>query len=114
MAFFSPEKLKRKKIQVDHSETSANSPEVQKRLERIEENYEQLDTILAELELKMQSDDRLRAIDQSSAADFHETFGIKQKRKWRSPKKKKKKRSSVRASSKRRSATKSANPKKPR
>lgn len=87
MAFFSPGKLKPRKIEVDQSAISCDSPEVQKRLDRIESNYEQLDTILANLEAKMASDERLKAIDESSAADFEQTFGVKRKRKWKPAKK---------------------------
>ena len=101
MAFFTPNKLKRQKIDVDESGISCNSPEVQKRLNRIEENYLELNTILAELETKIQSDERLKAIDDANV-DFEQTFGIKKKRKWKTAKKKTKPRRS------------SANPKKPR
>ena len=108
MTFFSREKLKRKKIEVDHSQISCDSKEVQTRLARIENNYEQLDSILADLEAKMASDDRLRAIDESNADDFEQTFGIRRKRKWRPAKAKKKK--SKKASAK----SPSSNPRKPR
>ena len=117
MAFFSPEKLKRKKIEVDNSTITSLSPEVKKRLDRIEGNYQQLDEILAELESKMASDDRLKAIDESSAEDFEATFGVKRKRKWRTPKPKSKRRKSRNASAALKTANKStasADPKKPR
>lgn len=102
MAFFSSEKLKPRKIEVDQSHANCDSPEVQKRLERIEKNYQQLDDILAELESKMESDDRLRAIDEANADDFEAEFGIRRKRKWKST-------GGRRAKTKR-----SANPRKPR
>jgi len=108
MTFFGPEKLKHKKILIDQSGVSSDSPEVEKRLSRIEANYQQLDAILAELELKMASDERLRAIDESNADDFEATFGVKRKRKWRPAKP-----ISKRAQTKRR-PTKSVDPKKPR
>lgn len=117
MAFFSPEKLKRKSIEIDHSEISSLSPEVQKRLERIEGNYQELEAILAELESKMASDDRLKAIDQSSAEDFEATFGVKRKRKWRTPKPKSKRRKSKKRATSLKAGkvtAKSADPKKPR
>ena len=116
MAFFSPEKLKRKSIEIDHSEISSSSPEVQKRLDRIEGNYQQLDEILAELESKMAADDRLQAIDQSSAEDFEATFGVKRKRKWRTPKPKSKRRKSKKgaANLEASKASGSSDPKKPR
>ncbi|MDG1875412.1 MAG: hypothetical protein P8J27_15975 [Mariniblastus sp.] len=108
MAFFSREKLKPKKILVERSGVSSNSPEVQKRLSRIENNYQELDAILAELELKMANDDRLRAINEFDAEEFEATFGVKRKRKWR-PDKPKSKRASVN-----RRRIMSADPKKPR
>jgi len=117
MAFFSPEKLKRKKIEVDDSAINSLSPEVQKRLDRIEGNYKQLDEILAELESKMASDDRLKAIDQASPEDFEATFGVKKKRKWRAPKPKSKRRRSKKAATGLKSSvttSQSADPKKPR
>ena len=114
MAFFSPEKLKRKKIEVDNSAINSLSPKVHKRLERIEVNYQQLDQILAELELKMASDERLQAIDQSNAEDFEATFGVKRKRKWRTPKPKSKRRKSKKASASLKANVSSVDPKKPR
>lgn len=111
MAFFTPEKLKRRKIVVDESAISCDSVEVKNRLNRIEDNYEKLDSILAELELKMATDERLKAIDASTPDDFESTFGIKQKRKWRPAKKKKKRKTDASA---RRSKSKSADPRKPR
>ena len=116
MAFFSPEKLKRKSIEIDHSEISSSSPEVQKRLDRIEGNYQQLDEILAELESKMASDDRLKAIENTSPEDFEAEFGVKKKRKWRTPKPKARKRrkKKVSASSKSKATDQSVDPKKPR
>ena len=104
MAFFSPEKLKQRRIEIDESSVSSDSPDVQKRLERIEENYQQLDDILADLESKIKQDERLKAIDDTSV-DFEATYGIKKKRKWRPAKPKSK--------SKRR-RTASVDPKKPR
>lgn len=89
MAFFSPGKLKARKIEVDHSALSSDSPEMKKRLSRIQENYLELDSILADLEAKIQADERLKAIDDKNV-DFEGTFGIKKKRKWRAPKPKSK------------------------
>ena len=83
MTFFSADKLKPRRIEIDSSRIHSDSPEVLKRLERIQENYEQLDSILAELESKIESDERLNAIDNADV-DFEITFGVKKKRKWRS------------------------------
>ncbi len=116
MAFFSPEKLKRKKIEVDESAITSLSPKVQQRLDRIEGNYQQLDEILAKLESRMAADDRLQAIEDTSPEDFEATFGVKKKLKWRTPKPKKKRRKkkvSVSAKSKA-SDQSSVDPKKPR
>jgi len=103
MAFFNPEKLKHRRIEIDDSSVSSESPAVQNRLNRIEENYQQLDEILAELESKIQQDERLKDVDDANV-DFEATYGIKKKRKWRpaKPKSKTKRRASA------------ANPKKPR
>jgi len=47
---------------------------VQERLDRIRENYDQLNSILAELESQFDSDERLKAIDDANV-DFEITFG---------------------------------------
>jgi hypothetical protein len=104
MTFFTPDKLRRRKIEIDRSVIHSDSPEVQKRLDRIQENYQQLNAILIDLESKIQSDERLKAIDDENV-DFEQTFGVKKKRKWRP--------ANPKAKSKRRSA-RSSNPKKPR
>jgi hypothetical protein len=104
MTFFKPEKLKSRKIEIDRSVICSDSPAVQQRLDRIQENYRQLDVILVELELKIQADERLKAID-AAYVDFELTNGIKKKRKWRPAQPK--------AGSKKRLPG-STNPKKPR
>ena len=100
MTFFDENKLQPRKIEIDSNAISCDSPEVTKRLDRITDNYQQLDLILADVESKIQGDERLRAIDQS-IKDV-EAEEKKKKRKWRPSK----------ASGK--SRRKSANPKKPR
>lgn len=102
MAFFTPDKLKPRTIEVDTSTLSADSPEMLQRLARIEQNYGRLEDELVELEAKIAADERLQAID-SDDIDFEEEFGVKPKRKWRPTK-----------SRKRRRKTGSANPRKPR
>jgi hypothetical protein len=94
MTFFSADKPKPRRIEIDASRIGSNSPEVQKRLDRIRENYVQLDSILAELESKIESDERLKAIDNANV-DFEMTIGVKKKRKWRAAKPKSKTRSST-------------------
>jgi hypothetical protein len=108
MTFFSPEKLKRRQIEIDSSTASCDSPEVKKRLARIQDNYRQLNEILADLESKIESDERLKAIDDAEI-DFESAYGIKKKRKWRPAKTK----ASRKTKAKRVSAA-AANPKKPR
>lgn len=114
MAFFSPKKLERRMIEVDASTSTSESPEMQKRLARIEQNYDRLNDVLTDLESKISADERLQAMDDTNV-DFEAEFGIKPKRKWRSPAKKTpKKRKSTRRSSTPTASTSSANPRKPR
>ena len=108
MAFFSPEKLQPRTIEVDNSTPTCNSPEMQKRLERIEQNYAELNLVLEQLEGKLETDERLVAIDQGDV-DFEAEFGVKPKRKWRPAKAKPKSKSRRRTTK-----AKSADPKKPR
>ncbi len=94
MTFFSKKILRPRKIEIDHSAVSSNSPEVVQRLDRIQQNYQELDRILDDLETKIKNDARLSAIDQTI-----QDLEIPQKRKrWRP----------------RKSTRKSVNPKKPR
>ena len=106
MTFFSPNKLKPRRIEIDSSQVCSENPAVKNRLIRIEENYVQLDSILAEIESKIENDERLKAIDDANV-DFELTFGIKKKRKWSPVRKKSKSRSKSRKS-------RSPVPKKPR
>ena len=102
MAFHSAEKLRPRLIEIDLSSSTCASPEIQQRLDRIQANYNQLDTALVDIESKLALDERLAALDDDNI-DFESEFGVKPKRKWRSAKVKRKVRS-----------TKSANPRKPR
>ena len=102
MAFHPAEKLRSRRIEVDSSTSTCVSPEIQERLDRIEANYDQLDSVLVDIENKLALDERLIALEDGDV-DFEAEFGIKPKRKWRSPKAKKKS-----------SSAKSANPRKPR
>ncbi|MEL7498806.1 MAG: hypothetical protein AAFN77_14455 [Planctomycetota bacterium] len=110
MAFFSPEKLSSKRIEIDSTTQSSDSPEIQKRLARIEANYDQLENVLVDLETRIAADERLQAMD-SVDVDFEAEFGVKPKRKWRSASSKKKS-TRKRAKSPKRSS--SADPRKPR
>jgi len=85
MNLFSTNQLKSRKIEIAQSQVCAESPEVRRRLDRISQNYDELDSILEQLEAKMKADDRLSAFD-GDDANFELTFGIKRKRKWRSTK----------------------------
>ena len=102
MTFFSADKPKPRRIAIDSSRIGSNRPEVQQRLDRIRDHYVQLESILAGLESKIESDERLKAIDDANV-DFEMTFGVRKKRKWRAAKPKSKARS-----------TASSKPKKPR
>ena len=82
MAFFPPEKLNPRKISIDSQQISATSPEIERRLARIAENYDRLNGVLAELESRMDSNQNLQALD-DEALDFEATSGFKQKRRRR-------------------------------
>ena len=80
MAFFSPEKLKRRRIEIDHSEITCDSPDVQKRLDRIDANYQRLGSMLDDIEETISTDQRLSEINASiKSVDIRK----KKKRKWR-------------------------------
>ena len=80
MPFFSDEKLKRRSIEIDLSELTSDSPEVQKRLNRIDANYQQLDSMLTDIEATISSDQRLSEINASIKTVEK---AAKKKRKWR-------------------------------
>ena len=94
MTFFSANKPKPRRIEIDSSRIGSNNPDVQERLDRIGDHYDELELILAEMESKIKSDDRLNAIDDANV-DFELTFGIKKKRKWRATKPKSKSKNSI-------------------
>ena len=81
MAFFTADKLKRRQITIDSSAVSAQSPEVQNRLQRIDENYQAFDELFADIEATIENDDRLREFNANlRAADLQP----KKKSRWRS------------------------------
>jgi len=81
MAFFTADKLKRRQITVDPSAVSAQSPEVQNRLQRIDDNYQAFDELFADIESRIEDDDRLREFNANlRAADLQP----KKKKRWRS------------------------------
>ena len=80
MPFFSAEKLKHRRIEIDRSEITSDSPEVQKRLNRIDANYQQLDSMLCDIEATISGDQRLSEIDASIKTVEK---AAKKKRKWR-------------------------------
>lgn len=61
MAYFG-KSLASKKIEVTSDSPTSDDPEILKRLERIETNYDKLADILTQLEQKFDMDDRLTAI----------------------------------------------------
>lgn len=80
MAFFPAEKLKQRRIEIDLSAKTCDSPEVQKKLDRIDANYQRLDSMLADIEDTISGDQRLSAINASiKTVDIRKT----KKRKWR-------------------------------
>ena len=79
MTFFNEKKLQPRRIEIDTTAISSGSPQVQQRLDRIHENYRQLDSILAEVEAKIRNDERLSAIDES----IKEVEISRKKKKWR-------------------------------
>ena len=95
MTFFNEKKLKPRRIEIDKNAVSSGSPQMTQRLDRIHENYQRLDVILDEVEMKIRTDERLSAIDQS----ITEVEVAEKKKRWRPRKTTKRK---------------SKNPKKPR
>ena len=81
MAFFTADKLKRRRITIDPSAVSAQSPEVQDRLQRIDENYQAFDELFADIVETIDNDDRLREFNANlRAVDLQP----KKKKRWRS------------------------------
>ena len=68
MAYFG-KSLASKKIEVSDDSTTSDDPEILKRLERIETNYDKLANILTQLEQKFEMDDKLSAIFDEDAAE---------------------------------------------
>jgi len=97
MMFFSQPQRHPAPIEIDPHALSSTSLQVQQTMDRIAENYGRLDLLLSEVELKISSDGRLSAINDSIKEIEIKVDG--RKRKWRSLAKTKQK---------------SANPKKPR
>lgn len=80
MAFFTSDKLKRRRIQIDPSAVSAKSPEVQNRLQRIDENYQAFDELFEDIQATIENDDRLREFNANlRAVDLQP----KKKKRWR-------------------------------
>lgn len=65
MKFFGKE-ISIEKLEIDLNGVSSDSPMMKKRLDRIHSNYEKLDAILAELELKISQDERISPICQDT------------------------------------------------
>lgn len=81
MAFFTADKLKRRQIKIDPSAVSAQSPEVQNRLQRIDDNYQAFDELFADIQTTIENDERLREFNANlRAADLKP----KKKKRWRS------------------------------
>ncbi len=81
MAFFTEKKLRRVRIEIDSSTATADSPEIQKRLDRIAENYQKLDEVLDGVEARFENDESIKTLlgDEAPAIESPK----KKKRKWR-------------------------------
>lgn len=81
MAFFSKKKLRRIEIEIDPSTATADAPEMQKRLDRIAQNYQKLDEVLAGLEDRFKNDESIKLLlgDEAPVIEAPK----KKKRKWR-------------------------------
>ena len=82
MAFFTQKKLRRIRIENDDSALKSDSPEVQHRLERIEENYGKLDEVLTGLEDRFQNDEAFLSLFPEGEEPIFD-LPKKKKRKWR-------------------------------
>lgn len=82
MAFFSEKKLRRFLIEIDDSGLRSDSPEIQKRMDRIEENYGRLNEVLASLEDRFENDDSFLSLFPDGVEQEFE-LPKKKKRKWR-------------------------------
>ena len=81
MAFFSKQKLQPRRIEVDDSGVSSQSPEVQGRLQRIDDNYQAFDELFANVQATIENDDSMREFNANlKAADLQP----KKKGRWRS------------------------------
>ena len=75
MAFFG-KSLESRKININPDSTRSDDPEMQKRLDRIESNFDRLDQVLTDLEARIELDERL-SVEMDPAA---EEFSIRQKK----------------------------------
>ena len=82
MAFFSNKKLRRIRIEIDESELKSDSPEIQSRLNRIEENYGKLDEVLSGLEDRFENDESFLSLFPGGEEPVFD-LPKKKKRKWR-------------------------------
>ena len=81
MAFFPQQKLQPRRIEIDQSGVSSQSPEVQDRLQRIDDNYQAFDELFANVQATIESDERLREFNAHlKVADLQP----KKKGRWRS------------------------------
>lgn len=81
MAFFPNNRLKPRHIEIDRSTISAQSPEVQSRLQRIDANFHEFDELFADVQATIENDDQLREFNAHlKVADLEP----KKKSRWRS------------------------------
>jgi uncharacterized protein Yka (UPF0111/DUF47 family) len=67
--------------EVDLNTMSSANSQLKRRMDRIADNYRQLDSMLHEIEAKIQSDERLKAIDETIQEVELQIDG--RKRRWR-------------------------------
>jgi len=81
MAFFTKKKLRRIRIEIDDSTATADSAEMQKRLDRIADNYQKLDEVLNGLEDRFKNDESIKLLlgDEAPVVEAPK----KKKHKWR-------------------------------
>lgn len=85
MAFFDPQQLRPRRIEIDDAGPGADAEEIRRRLERIADSYRRLDEGLLDLEEKMAADPRFQALSEDSVEAIESEFGFRPRRR-RQPK----------------------------
>ncbi len=89
MAFFG-KRVPTGRIEIDGGSVCAISPQVQRRMQRIKDNYAELSEVLSDLEIKIENDPSLRELDAQltkealrAGESFEQKAGAKRKRKYK-------------------------------